>query len=144
MGEEGLLGTTYKDGDIIVEEGTETRVMYVVQEGKVKVVKGSGSAERILAILKDGDIFGEMSLLDAKPRSATVKASGDARVLAIDHEMFLKRVRMDPTLALRVLRQMGQRIRDLNAKLNATMDKLDEVPEELIKLREYLQVRIDS
>lgn len=144
MGEEGLLGTTYKNDDIIVEEGAENRVMYVVQEGKVKVVKGGGNAERILAVLKEGDIFGEMSLLDAKPRSATVKALGDARVLAIDHEMFLKRVRMDPTLALRVLRQMGQRIRDLNAKLNATMDKLDEVPEELIKLREYLQVRIDS
>lgn len=139
MGQEGLLGTTYKDGDVIVEEGTESRVMYVVQSGKVKVVKSSGNKETVLAVLNEGDIFGEMSLLDAKPRSATVKAFGEARVLAVDHEMFLKRVRVDPMLALRVLQQMGQRIRKLNTKLSTTMDKLEIVPEELIELREYLQ-----
>ncbi len=144
MGEEGFLGKTYKDGDVIVQEGTESREMYVVQSGQVKVVKGDGSSEAVLAILKDGDMFGEMSLLDAKPRSATVKALGEARVLAIDHEMFLKRVRVDPTLALRVLRQMGERIRDLNSKLNAAIGRLDNVPEELVELREYLRARAES
>lgn len=144
MGEEGFLGKTYKDGDVIVQEGTESREMYVIQSGRVKVVKGSGNTEAVLAILKDGDMFGEMSLLDAKPRSATVKALGEARVLAIDHEMFLKRVRVDPTLALRVLRQMGERIRDLNSKLNTAIGKLDHVPEELVELREYLRARSGS
>lgn len=144
MGEEGFLGKTYKDGDVIVQEGTESREMYVIQSGQVKVVKGSGNTEAVLAILKDGDMFGEMSLLDAKPRSATVKALGEARVLAIDHEMFLKRVRVDPTLALSVLRQMGHRIRDLNSKLNAAIEKLDHVPEELVELREYLRARAES
>ncbi len=144
MGEEGYLGKTYKDDYVIVQEGTESREMYVVQSGQVKVVKGDGSSEAVLAILKDGDMFGEMSLLDAKPRSATVKALGEARVLAIDHEMFLKRVRVDPTLALRVLRQMGHRIRDLNSKLNAAIGKLDNVPEELVELREYLRARAEG
>ena len=139
MGEEGLLGRTYKDGDVIVAEGTESREMYVVQSGKVKVVKGGGNKETVLAVLNAGDIFGEMSLLDAKPRSATVKALGDARVLAIDHEMFLKRVRVDPMLALRVLRQMGQRVRTLNTKLSTTIDRLETVPEELLELKKYLQ-----
>ncbi len=141
MREERLLGITYNDGDIIVEEGTKSREMYIVQTGQVKVVKGSGNAEAVLAILKEGDMFGEMSLLDAKPRSATVKALGEARVLTIDHEMFLKRVRVDPMLALMVLRQMGHRVRDLNSKLSTTIGKLDHVPEELIELREYLQAR---
>ncbi len=144
MAEEGFLGTTYKDGDVIVEEGSESRVMYIVQSGNVKVVKGRGNTEAVLAMLSEGDIFGEMSLLDAKPRSATVKAMGDVRVLAIDHEMFLKRIRVDPTLALRVLRQMGHRIRTLNTKLSATLDGLEEVPEGLIELREYLKTQVDG
>ncbi len=144
MGNEGLLGTTYKDGDVIVKEGAESRVMYVVQSGNVKVVKKSGDLEAVLAVLNEGDMFGEMSLLDAKPRSATVKALGDARVLAIDHEMFLKRVRVDPALALRVLRQMGHRIRTLDTKLSTALDKLDKVPKELIELREYLKTHVDA
>lgn len=144
MGDEGLLGITYKDGDIIVEEGAKNREMYVVQSGRVKVVKGSGEKETVLAVLGEGDIFGEMSLLDPRPRSATVKAMGEARVLAIDHEMFLKRVRVDPTLALRVLRQMGYRIRDLNTKLGTALGRLEVIREELIELREYLQARADS
>lgn len=144
MAEEGFLGTTYKDGDVIVEEGSESRVMYIIQSGNVKVVKGHGKMETALAILKEGDIFGEMSLLDAKPRSATVKAMGDARVLAIDHEMFLKRVRVDPTLALRVLRQMGHRIRTLNTKLSSALDRLEEIPEGLLELREYLKTQVDG
>lgn len=144
MGNEGLLGTTYKDGDVIVKEGAESRVMYVIQSGNVKVVKKSGDSEAVLAVLNEGDMFGEMSLLDAKPRSATVKALGDARVLAIDHEMFLKRVRVDPALALRVLRQMGHRIRTLDTKLSTALDKLDKVPKELIELREYLQTHVDA
>lgn len=144
MPEEGFLGTTYKNGDVIVEEGSESRVMYIVQSGNVKVIRGHGSTETVLAILKEGDIFGEMSLLDAKPRSATVKAMGDARVLAIDHEMFLKRVRVDPTLALRVLRQMGHRIRTLNTKLSTALDGLKEIPEGLIELREYLKTQVDG
>ncbi len=144
MENEGLLGTTYKDGDIIVEEGAESRVMYVVQSGNVKVVKKSGDSEVVLAVLNEGDMFGEMSLLDAKPRSATVKALGDARVLAIDHEMFLKRVRVDPALALRVLRQMGHRIRTLDTKLSTGLDKLDKIPKELAELREYLKTHVDA
>ncbi len=144
MAGEGFLGTTYKDGNVIVEEGSESRVMYIVQSGNVKVIRGRGSTETALAILKEGDIFGEMSLLDAKPRSATVKAMGDARVLAIDHEMFLKRVRVDPTLALRVLRQMGHRIRTLNTKLSSALDRLEEIPEGLLELREYLKTQVDG
>lgn len=142
MGKEGLLGRTYKDGDIIVREGTESMEMYVIQSGKVTVVKGSGTTETVLAILSEGDIFGEMSFIDARPRSATVKAIGKARALAVDHEMFLKLVRMDNTFVFKVLNQMGQRIRILNKKIsNAITNKMAITSDELIELKEYLEDR---
>jgi len=105
MSEESLLGRLYKDNETIVEEGMQSRTMYVIQGGKVKVVKNDNGNETILALLGEGDIFGEMSLFDASPRSATIKAIGEARVLAIEHEGLLKRIKMDPTLALRMIKQ---------------------------------------
>ncbi|KAB2832869.1 MAG: cyclic nucleotide-binding domain-containing protein, partial [Candidatus Brocadia sp.] len=117
MSEESLLGRLYKDGETIVEEGMQSRTMYVIQCGKVKVIKNDKGNETVLALLGEGDIFGEMSLFDASPRSATIKAVGEARVLAIEYEGLLKRFKMDPTLALRMIKQMSQRIRDLNVRL---------------------------
>lgn len=136
MSEEGLLGRIYKDGETIVEEGTQSRTMYVVQSGKVKVVKRDEGVETTLATLGEGDIFGEMSLFDAQPRSATVKAVGEARVLTIDHENFLKRIKMDPTLAFRTIRQMSQRIRDLNIRVSYALKMANQAHNELIQLKE--------
>lgn len=123
MGEESLLGKIYKDGEPIVKEGSSSREMYVIQSGKVQVTSG----KVVLASLGEGDIFGEMSLVDAQPRSATVTALGEARVLVIDHEMFLRRIRSDPSLALSILRQMGMRIRELDRSLSIALGKLEQV-----------------
>lgn len=142
MPEEGLLGRIYKDGEAIVEEGTQSRTMYVIQSGKVKVVKSTGRTETTLATLMEGDIFGEMSLFDASPRSATVKALGEARVLAIDHEGLLKRIKMDPTLAFRIIKQMSQRIRDLNSRLGHALKLINEVYNELLQQKEDKDISI--
>lgn len=136
MRETRRLGITYNDGDMIVEEGTESKEMYVVQSGKVRVVKSSGDAERLLAILKDGDIFGEMGLINRTTRSATVKAFGEATVLAIDKEKFLRMVLKDPAFAINILQQMGDRVRYLDIALNTTQKDLEEVSNELIELKE--------
>ena len=127
MGEEGLLGEVYKDGDIIVQEGSTGREMYVIQAGKVQVSKSMGSTVIVLATLGEGEVFGEMSLIDAQPRSATVRALGETRVITIDHESFLRRVRSAPFLALNILRQMGTRIRELDHSLSITLGKLEQV-----------------
>ncbi|MFQ5957238.1 MAG: diguanylate cyclase domain-containing protein [Candidatus Brocadiales bacterium] len=127
MTNEEFLRTTYKDGDIIVKEGTKSREMYIIQAGKVKVVKGSGNEEIELGVLHEGDIFGEMGLLDTKPRSATVKAVGKAKVLAIDRGVLLKRIEEDPAFALVIMRNMGQKIRGTNTLLSAALEMLKTV-----------------
>lgn len=142
MSEEALLGRLYKDGETIVEEGMQSRTMYVIQCGKVKVVKNDKGSETVLALLGEGDIFGEMSLFDASPRSATIKAVGEARVLAIEYEGLLKRIKVDPTLALRMIKQMSQRIRDLNVRLISAQRTMHHASDSLLQLKKAEDVRI--
>ena len=88
---EGSLGRDYKDGDNIFEENSIGKEMYIILTGKVKVTKERGDVETTLATLEEGDFFGEMSLFDNNPRSATVKALGDIKLLEINQKNFLKK-----------------------------------------------------
>jgi CRP-like cAMP-binding protein len=114
------LGKVYGDGEIIVQQGEMGDTMYVIQSGKVEVLRKEGDTEASLAVLTDGDVFGEMALFEREPRSATVRAIGDARVLTVDKRIFLRRVHEDPSLAFRILQKMSQRIRDLNTEIVRT------------------------
>ncbi|KHE92087.1 MAG: cyclic nucleotide-binding domain-containing protein [Candidatus Scalindua rubra] len=123
---EGSLGRDYKDGDIIFEENSIGKEMYIILTGKVKVIKEKGDVETILATLEEGDFFGEMSLFDNNPRSASVKALGNVKLLEINQKNFLKKISRDPSLAFRMLEKMSQRIRKTDEKiLNCTVEIKD-------------------
>ncbi len=109
--EESSLGKDYKDGSIIFEENSIGKEMYIIMSGKVKIIKEKGTVETILATLEEGEFFGEMSLFDNNPRSATVKAIGNVKLLQINQKNFLKKISKDPSLAFRILEKMSQRIR---------------------------------
>ena len=115
--ETSSLGKTYRDGDAIVREGESGDCMYVVQKGQVEVLRGTEGKEVRLAVLGEGEVFGEMALFEREPRSATVRALGDARALTVDKRTFLRQVHEDPSLAFRILQKMSHRIRELNAEL---------------------------
>jgi len=124
--EEGSLGKDYKDGDIIFKENSVGREMYIILTGKAEVIKEKGDVETTLATLEEGDFFGEMSLFDNNPRSATVKALGDVKLLEINQKNFLKKISRDPSLAFRMLEKMSQRIRITDEKiLNCTVEIKD-------------------
>ena len=128
--EESSLGKGYKDGDIIFEENSVGREMYIILTGKAKVIKERGDVETTLATLEEGDFFGEMSLFDNNPRSATVKALGDVKLLVINQKNFLKKISRDPSLAFRMLEKMSQRIRKTDEKiLNCTVEIKDFIEE---------------
>lgn len=114
---EGELGKTYAGGEIIFREGDKGEVMYVIQAGKVNIVKTAPSGDLTLATLDSGDIFGEMALFDKMPRSATAKALGDARILSIDRKKLFTTISRDPTLVFKMLETMSKRIRLLNEEL---------------------------
>jgi CRP-like cAMP-binding protein len=113
----GGLGKVYGDGEEIVRQGETGDCMYVIQTGQAEAIQGKEGKAVRLAVLGEGDIFGEMALFERMPRSATVRAMGDVRVLTIDKKTFLRRVHEDPSLAFRILQKMSWRIRELDNEM---------------------------
>jgi CRP-like cAMP-binding protein len=113
----GELGKIHRDGEAIVRQGETGDCMYVVQEGQVEILADAPGGEIRLGVLGPGEIFGEMALFTRAPRSATVRALGDVRVLKVDKRAFLARVHEDPSLAFRILGKMADRIRNLDEEV---------------------------
>jgi len=111
------LGKLYHDGELIVRQGEQGNCMYVLQQGEVEVLFRDSDKEVCLAVLGEGDFFGEMGLFEQEVRSASVRARGDVRALTVDKKTFLRKVHEDPSLAFNMLQRMSHRVRELNAAL---------------------------
>jgi len=115
----GALGKVYDGGEIIVHQGEIGDCMYVIQDGEVEVVRIQNGDIVRLAVLENGDFFGEMAIFEKEVRSATVRALGSVRLLTIDRKTFLRRIQEDPTLAFRIVQTMSGRIQLLNQEVVA-------------------------
>jgi CRP-like cAMP-binding protein len=115
-----LIERRFPKHKTIVEEGLSGDYMYVIREGQVKVTKlSSDGREKILELLEAGDFFGEMSLLDSGPRSASVKALSEARVLALSRNDFLTLLRRSPDLAMAVVQELTRRLRQVDEQASS-------------------------
>ncbi|MCK5369401.1 MAG: cyclic nucleotide-binding domain-containing protein, partial [Cyclobacteriaceae bacterium] len=85
-----ILGHLYQDGEIIIKQGTVGDCLYVIQQGKVEVVRESDKKEIIIAELGEKEFFGEMALFEKDVRSCTVRAKGDTKVLTLDKKGLYK------------------------------------------------------
>ncbi|HAM01509.1 MAG TPA: hypothetical protein DCQ30_04685 [Acidimicrobiaceae bacterium] len=103
---------TVPAGKVLVEEGTVGREFFFIVEGTATVKVGG----RKVATLGPGNYFGELSLLDHKPRSATVASDTDMVLLVLDQRRFNGLLDELPTLAHKLLAAMAQRIREADAK----------------------------
>ena len=108
-------------GEILIrEEEIATRAFFVILEGSARVaVTGPEGREAVLAFLEEGDFFGEMSLLDGDPRSATVRASTDVKLLLLRRQVFLDLLSKHPEIALGLLSELSSRLRNANRKISA-------------------------
>lgn len=108
-------------GDIVIrEEEAQGRGLYVLLSGEAKVVlSGPDGREAVLAFLAEGEFFGEMSLLDGDPRSATVRAATDARLLFLKRDAFFELLRGSPEIAIAMLAELSTRLRNANRKISA-------------------------
>lgn len=102
----------YEQGATIFNEGETGDAMYIIQQGKVKIHKGSTS----LAILGEKEVFGELSLLDAESRSASATADSDCIVYKIDQEPFYELIDERPEVAKGFIKILSQRLRTMNEK----------------------------
>lgn len=112
-GDEGSskLLVSHPAGSYVFREGESGEEMYILQEGEVEIVKRYGPQEKRLALLESGDFFGEMSMLENRPRNASARVVADAKVLAIDPSTFDQMLREYPEVAVRMLRGLCQRLR---------------------------------
>lgn len=113
----GKLGSRFDDGEVIFREGEKGNSMYVIQEGEVEIRKSTPLGDARIATLRSGDIFGEMSLFDQLPRSATAVVSGSARLLQIDKSKLFSAIGRDPTLVFKIVESMSRRIRELDEEI---------------------------
>jgi CRP/FNR family cyclic AMP-dependent transcriptional regulator len=102
---------TLTEGEVIFREGEQGDLMFAVVEGVIELsVNG-----RIVDQVGEGQIVGEMALIDESPRSATATAAGPATVAPVDRKRFVYLVQEHPTFALTVMEIMAERLRKANA-----------------------------
>ncbi|MHC5007199.1 MAG: Crp/Fnr family transcriptional regulator [Planctomycetota bacterium] len=115
--DQGGLGATYDDGEIIVRQGDVGDKMFVIQKGQAQILVEKDGRETPIRVAQEGELIGEMAIFERHVRSATVRALGEVRVLTVDKKNFLKRIHEDPSLAFRVVQTMSQRVRELSDEL---------------------------
>ena len=98
---------TLKPSDVVVEEGVRQRAIFVVDEGAVRIERGRGKAETVLAVLGPGQFFGEMSFIDGAPTSARVVANAPTKVRMIDMVTLENLADVDPTFGARLYRSLA-------------------------------------
>jgi len=105
-------------GDAIVKQGEEGIGLFIIKSGKVKVTKKLASGKEIdIAIHGSGDFIGEISLLDNKPRTATVVAMEDIETLAMTHWDFMAVLKDTPEICLDIIPVIVERFRETNEQL---------------------------
>jgi CRP-like cAMP-binding protein len=106
----------YDASDVIFEEGSTGRELFVVLEGKIDIVKNSGADRTVIVTLGKGEFFGEMAVIDGSSRSATaVAAVSGTRVMRINHARFVYLVSQQPAFALMIMDALSKRLRASNA-----------------------------
>jgi signal transduction histidine kinase len=104
---------TYAEGAVVFEEGAAGDGLYVVQEGEVEISASlDGDAHRPISRLGPGEEFGEMALIESKPRSATARAATPVRLSYLPSVGLNAILEKHPALASALLRQISQRLRD--------------------------------
>ena len=106
----------YDVADVIFEEGSTGRELYVVLDGKIDIVKDSGATRTTIVTLGKGEFFGEMAVIDGSSRSATaIAAAPKTKVMRINHARFVYLVSQQPAFALMIMDALSKRLRASNA-----------------------------
>src|SRR5207248_3205430 len=114
----------YAKDEFLFNQGEPGREMFIVASGRVKVFIGEEGDERVLALLGDGESFGEMALLTGEPRSASAIALADSRLLVLPKEAFDRFIAGNAAAMLEIARVMARRQALTNAQLLSKPDEL--------------------
>jgi CRP-like cAMP-binding protein len=130
------FGRTFAAGETLFREGEPAKEAFLVQEGRVRLVKRVRMVERALMVVRPGELFGESALHDANPRSSTAIALTDGAVLAFTRDTFRALLESHPSVAMRVIDQLTVRVRDAEDQIEIMMlrDTQSKIVSALLKL----------
>ena len=103
-----------EEGTVIFEENDKGDSMYIIYQGEIEIYKSNTT----LAILKEKEVFGELSLIDAETRSASARAHTDCYLFKIDQDPFFELLDSRPEIAKGFLKMLCKRLRILNEKFD--------------------------
>lgn len=121
----------FDDGEIIFDEGDEGIDLYVIQTGQVQITRGSATGPRIVAKLRAGDFFGEMSVVLGEARTARAVAVGKTELLELDGETLEAMCIERPEIAIRMIQRLAVRL--IGAERRLAVLGLDELVAPLIR-----------
>ena len=112
---------SFKGGDTIFPEEGPGDKMYIIKSGSVKITKMVKDQENTIAVINQGEFFGEMALLDGLPRSAAAKAAADTTTLTITRDNYMSLRQSSPQTALKIMdilvKVLSNRLRQANKNL---------------------------
>ncbi|HTW26298.1 MAG TPA: Crp/Fnr family transcriptional regulator [Acetobacteraceae bacterium] len=118
----GARERTMSRGEVLFRRGDPGGFLLAVLAGEVRIaLTGAAGRDQVLRILKAGEIFGEIALLDGRPRSADATAMTNGRLLVLDRRDLLARMQRDPDLALRIIAVLCDRLRATSAQLEGML-----------------------
>jgi uncharacterized membrane protein len=129
-----LAERKFAAGSKVFDKGDKGSSMYIVLSGAAQIyLPGEGEDRVVLKDVRTGEYFGELSLFDDKPRSASVSASTDTILLELTREEFAEHLGRSPTAAMAILAEMAERLRETNALLSqrAARDVVKEIEDNL-------------
>ncbi len=129
---------SFKKGEIIFSEGDTGNEMYLIKSGNVRIYKLTGRIQHTLAVLKEGNFFGEMAILDQSPRSASAEASTDVELVIFDKEAFISNIRKNPFIEF-VVNELISRLR-----VTSNQFKLLAIPDDELRFATVLLNKAQS
>lgn len=140
------IGRAFPPGTIICREGETGNEMYVIQAGKIKISKKVQDVEKVLAVIGAGDFFGEMSILNNKPRSATAEVVEEAKVLVVEPKMFESMIRGNVEIAVRIIKTLAKRLQEADDQIANLLlkDANSRVVHTLARLAETQGKKVDG
>jgi magnesium transporter len=117
-----------KPGEIILHEGeSESTSLFIIVEGEIEITHGHGRGLVELAVLHPGQYFGELSLFDGAPRSATATARTESVLLRLERQDFLAYLKKDPDAAILLITELGARLRHTNELVARTTEDMQKM-----------------
>jgi CRP-like cAMP-binding protein len=116
-------GRVCPTGMVLFREGEPGHEMFIIESGRVQLTRNLRGVEKIIAVLPPGEFFGEMAIINQKPRSATATVIEEAHLLVLDQPTFEKMIQENTVIAVRLIKKLAARLEQTNLQVELLLLK---------------------